>query len=89
MLNNAYQTFAHFYFCFQAAVDGLGVAIGSYPLVVDDLKRGNLIAPFGFVLSGNSYILLGQASGADNDLEKQFIDWIKKQLLQCVPTNNP
>jgi len=88
LLNNSYQTFAHFYFCFQAAVDGLGAAIGSYPLVVDDLKRGNLIAPFGFVLSGNSYILLGQESTSDNDLEKQFIGWIKNQLLQCVPTND-
>ena len=88
LLNNSYQTFAHFYFCFQAAVDGLGAAIGSYPLVVDDLKRGGLIAPFGFVLSGNSYILLGQESTSDNDLEKQFIGWIKNQLLQCVPTND-
>jgi DNA-binding transcriptional LysR family regulator len=88
LLNNTYQTFAHFYFCFQAAVDGLGAAIGSYPLVVDDIKRGNLIAPFGFVLSGNSYILLGQESTSDNDLEKKFIGWIKNQLLQCVPTND-
>jgi LysR family glycine cleavage system transcriptional activator len=88
LLNNTYQTFAHFYFCFQAAVDGLGAAIGSYPLVVDDLKRGNLIAPFGFVLSGNSYILLGQESMSVNDLEKQFISWIQNQLLQCIPTND-
>lgn len=88
LLNNSYQTFAHFYFCFQAAVDGLGAAIGSYPLVVDDLKRGNLIAPFGFVLSGNSYILLNQERSSDNDLEKQFINWITNQLLQCVPTND-
>jgi LysR family glycine cleavage system transcriptional activator len=88
LLNNTYQTFAHFYFCFQAAVDGLGAAIGSYPLVVDDLKRGNLIAPFGFVLSGNSYILLGQESTSVNDLEKQFISWIQNQLLQCIPTND-
>jgi len=88
LMNNSYQTFAHFYFCFQAAVDGLGAAIGSYPLVVDDLKRGNLIAPFGFFLSGNSYILLGQESTSDIDLEKKFIGWIKNQFLQCVPNND-
>jgi DNA-binding transcriptional LysR family regulator len=85
LLNNSHQTFAHFYFCFQAAVDGLGAAIGSYPLVVDDLKRGNLIAPFGFLLSGNSYILLDQKRTPGNDLEKKFINWISSQLLQCVP----
>jgi len=88
LVNNSYQSFAHFYFCFQAAVDGLGAAIGSYPLVVDDLKRGNLIAPFGFVLSGNSYILLAQEKTTDNALEKQFINWIKNQLLQCVPNHD-
>jgi len=86
LVNNATQTFAHFYFCFQAAVDGLGAAMGSYPLVVDDLKRGNLIAPFGFVLSGSNYILLSQAAAPNDDLEKSFISWIKNQFLHCVPS---
>ena len=30
MYENTEQTFAHFYFCIQAAVDGLGAVIGSY-----------------------------------------------------------
>lgn len=85
LLDNANQTFAHFYFCFQAAVDGLGAAIGSYPLVVDDLKRGNLIAPFGFVLSGHNYILLSQKRSPD-ELEQSFTHWLQESLLQCVPT---
>lgn len=85
LLDNAHQTFAHFYFCFQAAVDGLGAAIGSYPLVVDDLKRGNLIAPFGFVLSGHNYILLSQKRAPD-ELEQSFTHWLQESLLQCVPT---
>ncbi|WP_064603328.1 LysR family transcriptional regulator [Photobacterium sp. J15] len=83
--DNTHQTFAHFYFCFQAAVDGLGAAIGSYPLVADDLKRGNLIAPFGFILSGHSYILLSQERAPD-DLEQQFTVWLQQSLSQCVPT---
>lgn len=84
--DNTHQTFAHFYFCFQAAVDGLGAAIGSYPLVIDDLKRGNLIAPFGFVLSGHHYILLSQDRAPD-ELEQRFSDWLHQNLIQCEPTN--
>lgn len=88
LLGNAHQSFAHFYFCFQAAVDGLGAAIGSYPLVVDDLKRGNLVAPFGFVLSGHSYMVLSQEPTSDDKLEQIFIHWLQHNLQQCVPEND-
>ncbi|SON49168.1 D-serine dehydratase transcriptional activator (fragment) [Vibrio tapetis subsp. tapetis] len=84
-LETANQTFAHFYFCFQAAVDGLGAAIGSYPLIVDDLKRGNLIAPFGFVRSGHRYMLLSQQS-VSGELANQFTQWLQHNLRQSVPT---
>ncbi|WP_295893701.1 LysR family transcriptional regulator [uncultured Vibrio sp.] len=86
-VDNAYQSFAHFYFCIQASVDGLGGAIGSYPLVADDLKRGNLIAPFGFVLSGHRYILLSEEK-APVELEQKFIHWLQSRLSQCVPTGD-
>ncbi|UXA00372.1 LysR family transcriptional regulator [Vibrio splendidus] len=78
------QTFAHFYFCFQAAVDGLGIALGSYPLVADDIERGNLIAPFGFVPSGHQYILLTQDSYQDES-GNSFVTWLKSELSRCVP----
>ncbi len=40
-------TFDHFYLSIQAALDGLGVAMGPSVLVRDDLASGRLIAPFG------------------------------------------
>ncbi|NVN80672.1 MULTISPECIES: LysR family transcriptional regulator [unclassified Vibrio] len=80
----ANQTFAHFYFCFQAAVDGLGIALGSYPLIADDIERGNLIAPFSFVPSGHQYILLTQDSNQDES-GSSFVTWLKSELSQCVP----
>ncbi|MGF1786263.1 LysR family transcriptional regulator [Photobacterium swingsii] len=85
-----HQDYAHFYFCFQAAVDGLGAAIGSYPLVVDDLKRGNLIAPFGFMLSGHRYILLSEDKtmsehSVKDESEAQFTQWLKDNLSCCEP----
>lgn len=81
---NQSQTFGHFYFCLQAAVDGLGMAIGSYPLIVDDLKRGNLIAPFGFVLSGYNYVLISQDKLVD-ELEIAFLTWLGANMHQCIP----
>src|SRR5262245_56188931 len=50
--------FEHTYFLLEAAASGLGVAIGSYPMVKDDLASGRLVAPFGLVASPSSYYLL-------------------------------
>jgi len=84
ILGAAQQTFGHFYFCLQAAVDGLGAAIGSYPLVVDDLSRGHLVAPFGFIPSGHSYVLIAQDKGPDES-EHPFSCWLKENLIGCEP----
>ena len=39
-------TLDHFYLTLQAALDGLGVAMGPTALVADDLATGRLVAPF-------------------------------------------
>jgi LysR family glycine cleavage system transcriptional activator len=39
-------TLDHFYLTLQAALDGLGVALGPTALVADDLAAGRLVAPF-------------------------------------------
>ncbi|GAB2874983.1 LysR substrate-binding domain-containing protein [Paraburkholderia jirisanensis] len=39
-------TFDHFYLTLQAAIDGLGVAMGPTALIADDLAAGRLIMPF-------------------------------------------
>lgn len=53
-------TFEHFYLSLQAAVAGVGVAIGPYALVEDDLREGRLVAPFGFVADGSNYVFLSR-----------------------------
>ncbi len=75
---------AHFYFCLQAAQDGLGMAIGSYPLVQDELLRGQLIAPFQFIESGHQYILLSQKK-MNNPLEQIFKNWLIAEIENSVP----
>ena len=45
----AHDRFEHFYLLIQAAACGLGVAAVPRMLVLDDLRSGKLVAPFGFV----------------------------------------
>jgi LysR family glycine cleavage system transcriptional activator len=39
------QVFEHFYFVIQAAIEGLGVAMGPLTLVSDELREARLVAP--------------------------------------------
>ena len=48
--------FDHFYFSLQAAVAGLGMAMGPWHLVQDDLASGLLVARLGFVADGEDPI---------------------------------
>lgn len=68
------QTFEHFYFSLQAAVAGLGVAIGPWHLVRDDLASGLLSAPRGFLRDGSNYVLL--SSGPAGSAGAAFQDWL-------------
>ena len=73
-------TFDHFYLTLQAAIDGLGVAMGPTALVADDLAAGRLVAPFPEVsLPARSYFAyVPEAHGAD-PLITVFCDWLEQQ----------
>jgi len=68
--------FEHTYFLLEAAASGLGVAIGSEPLVQHDLDSGRLVAPFGFVASGSSYCLLHPKKAPNLAKTTAFRSWI-------------
>ncbi|MDW6002762.1 LysR family transcriptional regulator [Vibrio mangrovi] len=78
------QHFEHFYFSLQAAADGLGIAMSSYPLIVDELKKGRLIAPYGFLRSGHRYVVL-QLPDSDSQAESELIAWLTDQMSLCCP----
>ncbi|MBE7637118.1 LysR family transcriptional regulator [Sneathiella sp. P13V-1] len=69
--------FDHFYFSLQAAVAGMGVAIGPKVLVEDDLRNNLLIAPFGFKETPVSYVALSLKNPASNDKAHAFVNWMK------------
>jgi DNA-binding transcriptional LysR family regulator len=72
------QSFEHHYFMLEAAASGLGIGIASYPLVEHDLQSGRLVAPFGFVPSGNSYCVLHARQSASNAKVAAFRTWIAR-----------
>lgn len=53
----AHEHHDHFYLMIQAAICGLGVAPVPRMLVLDDLRSGKLVAPFGFVAGPHKLVL--------------------------------
>lgn len=72
------QTFEHFYFSLQAAVAGLGVAIGPWHLVCDDIESGLLVAPLGFVEDGSRYCLFSPGVPGAESLHGQLLAWLRE-----------
>ncbi len=71
------QIFEHFYFSLQAAVAGLGVAIGPWHLVRDDLDSGVLAAPLGFVEDGSRYYLLVPRPLQPDSPQANLLTWLR------------
>ena len=74
------QTYEHFYLSLQAACAGLGVAIGSWMMVQEEIGTGRLVAPFGFVRDGSAYYLLSAAPIEDDPRCVAFLGWIREQM---------
>ncbi|TIH14695.1 LysR family transcriptional regulator [Marinifilum sp. JC120] len=74
------QFYDHFYFSLQAAVAGLGLAMGPEPLVADDLERGLLVAPFGFVETPISYVILSLNPIGQNKKLNNFVCWVREHI---------
>ena len=71
------QSFEHFYFSIQAAVAGLGVTIGPWHLVHDDIQSGVLAAPLGFIEDGSRYCLLSPTPPQPGSLEMDLLNWLQ------------
>jgi LysR family glycine cleavage system transcriptional activator len=73
-------TFDHFYLTLQAAIDGIGIAMGPSALVSDDLAAGRLVAPFaGPRLPSRSYsTYVTDGKSADN-LVVLFRSWLERE----------
>lgn len=79
------QIFDHFYFSLQAAVAGLGIAIGSWLQVCDDLCSGVLVAPLGFVEDGSRYYLLSPEPFEPGSMQLELLTWLRTLLKSHEP----
>jgi LysR family glycine cleavage system transcriptional activator len=74
----------------QAAIEGMGVALGRYPLAIDDLCAGHLVRPFGAsVPSGFAYYLVFPRGALDQPKVKAFRDWLHGEAAQAQPLPQP
>jgi LysR family transcriptional regulator, glycine cleavage system transcriptional activator len=70
--------FGHTALTVQAAIDGMGVALGDSNLVADDLAKGRLIRPFDLSLQAPAnfaYWLIAPEETSDTPMIKSFRDW--------------
>jgi LysR family glycine cleavage system transcriptional activator len=72
--------FEHFYLSLQAATAGLGVAIASAYMIEEELKNGRLIAPYGLVADGSSYVVLSAEPFAQDERRLVFLDWLRQEF---------
>lgn len=79
-------TLEHFYLTLQAALDGLGVAMGPTRLVADDLASGRLVVPFsGPALPARSYCAYVPQARADAPEVRAFCAWLLRAAAEAVP----
>ena len=69
--------FDNYAMALQAAVDGVGVAIGLRPYVVDDLGSGRLVAPFKLAVpKGQAWYLVYRPFRQEDPALVAFRDWL-------------
>lgn len=77
-------TFDHFFLTIQAAIDGLGVAMGPTALIGDDVAAGRLITPFpDLSLPARSYFAYLPA-GSKSGSQTVFCDWLEQEGRQSA-----
>jgi DNA-binding transcriptional LysR family regulator len=71
--------YEHYYFMLEAACSGMGLCVAPYSYVSEAIETGRLIAPYGFVDSGQSYVaVFREKTDAKTHV---FLDWISNQSL--------
>jgi LysR family glycine cleavage system transcriptional activator len=73
-------TFDHFYLTLQAALDGLGIAMGPTTLIANDLAAGRLVTPFPKIsLPARSYFAYLPDGRGKDPHSAIFCDWLEQQ----------
>jgi len=80
MADATLRRFDHFYLALQAAVDGLGVALGPLPLVDEDIQDGRLVLPIkGPQLSSAPYCWVAPTKTLHDPVVTSFTAWLEEE----------
>ena len=76
-------SFANYGMALQAALDGVGVAIGLRPYVEDDIAMGRLVAPFSLsVPKGRAWYLVYRPFRETDPGLIAFRDWLRHNFTE-------
>jgi LysR family transcriptional regulator, glycine cleavage system transcriptional activator len=74
-------TFDQSFMCIQAAIEGLGVALGRSAFVEADIAQGRLVVPFDVVLPAEAgFYIVAPEETADDPKIALFRDWLTKSV---------
>jgi len=77
---NSRQQFDHFYLTLQAAVDGIGVALGPRPVIDRELEAGRLVTPLpGPTVASRAYCWLVPEARTGDPALRSFCDWLLEE----------
>ena len=85
---NVTRSFDQFIYMIQAAVAGLGIGIVPSLLVRDELADGRLVAPLGFIDSGDRISLWVHKNNAENSQLPILTTWLEQVLKAPVSGNS-
>lgn len=78
----AEQSFDHFYLMIQAAICGLGIGPVPQMLVLEDLRSGKLVAPFGFIDGPHKLVLWLALHVRDRADTLALRKWLTEHLVR-------
>jgi DNA-binding transcriptional LysR family regulator len=80
LANHPRQTFDHFFVTRQAVEDGLGIGIGSLPMLDIDLENGRLITPLPHIrVAKTGYVAIIPRQSDAIDLFAGFVEWLASE----------
>ncbi|OAB55194.1 LysR family transcriptional regulator [Phormidium willei BDU 130791] len=79
--------YEHFYFLLEAVTAGLGACVAPWVLVADDLRAGRLVAPFGFIDSGLTYVALRRRRR--HRKAARFVAWLEAEARATPQPRSP
>jgi LysR family glycine cleavage system transcriptional activator len=69
----------------SAAIDGVGVALASKPLIEAEVAAGRLVAPFDIIIRRpQAYFLVTPEAVADRPIVRAFRTWLLEEAAKVV-----